>query len=194
MEKSLLYYIGEFLDDKQRADFAKAEVISISLVENDSRLVIEAYFPEYTGYRKVRHAARNVRVGLGISDVVITERYEPHMLTSSCVADLTAAAKDLKAVTNGFLDEAEVELTSTELIYRLKNGADIINSNDTAPALERYISNAFSVRRKVSFTGDTKVSIDNPEYLKMQHDAVDPINFMALEDAKKKEPKQEYED
>ncbi len=194
MEKSLLYYIGEFLDDKQRADFAKAEVRSISLVENDSRLIIEAYFPEYTGYRKVRHAARNVRVGLGISDVVITERYEPQMLVSSCIADLTAAAKDLKAVANGFLDEAEVELTSTELVYRLKNGADIINSNDTAPALERYISDAFSVRRKVSFTGDAKVSIDNPEYLKMQHDAVDPINFMALEDAKKKEPKQEYED
>ena len=193
-DRDLLGFIGKLIEASLRTDFEGAMVQSIELRE-DRLLLITAEFPRFVGYRKVKKAAHQIRVNLGIDDVVIHERYAPELLTEECIPDFTAALRDLKAASNGFLEGAPATFDGQNLVYHPTSGVDILQQIEAAPCLERYIAETFGVRVTVSFEGDSgTVSVDSPEYIKMQNAAVDPINFTAAEDLAEKKPQREYPD
>ncbi len=192
-DNSLTYFIGGFLDAEQRALIEGAAVLGIEL-RNELDLHITASFPKYVGFRKVHKMAHDLRVKLGLNDVIINERYSPEMLTAFCIDDLTAALKDKKAAANGFLDNIPVDFDGTELVYHTNGGAEILEQTDAASALERYVSDTFGRKITVLFESGKTFAIDNPEYIEMQKAAVDPINYVSIEEAGEKKPKQEFED
>lgn len=197
IERNLMFFIGEFLSPEQRADFAGAQVLEICL-DKKNRLCIDVLFFRYVGFRKVKKAARDVRIALALDDVIIKEHYSPEMLTEGCIGDFTAYLKEYKAATNGFLDNAPVKFDGEHLVYGVTKGVDILKKIDAAGCLEEYVSAAFGRDIEVSFgSGDDTQEVfgfNNPEYIKMQNDAVDPINFISAEEEEKREAKREYPD
>ena len=189
---SLLYFIGDYLSPEQQSLFEGVTVRSIGL--NDAgELKIDADFPSYIGYRKIRHAAHDLRLALENDSVVITEHYPSDSMTASAIADLTEYLKDNKAATNGFIDNVPVDFDGETLAYHINTGSDILEKIEAAKCLEDYIKNTFSRSVSVKFItdGEKSISIDSPEYVEMQNAAVDPVNFMEETD---KKPKREFDD
>ncbi|MBQ6264581.1 MAG: PolC-type DNA polymerase III [Clostridia bacterium] len=190
---SLLYFIGEYLPPEQQAVFEGATVRSIEL-SDAGELKIDADFPSYIGYRKIKHIAHKLRLALGNDSVIITEHYPSGSLSQSAVADLTEYLKDSKAATNGFIDSVPVDFDGDSIVYHINAGYVILENIGAAKCLEDYIINTFSQSVSVKFVTDEvrTVTIDSPEYVEMQNAAVDPVNF--TEDDGEKKPKREFED
>jgi hypothetical protein len=193
MNNSLLYFIGEYLSPDLCSLFEGATVRSIALGDT-GELKIDADFPSYIGFRKIRRISHELRLTLGIDSVLITEHYPSDSLTVDVIEDLSAYLKENKAPTNGFIDNIPVDFNADSIVYHINKGAEILEKIEAAKCLQDYIKNTFSKTVSVLFIddGSKPFAVDSPEYVEMQTAAVDPINF--TEDDGEKKPKQEFDD
>ena len=190
---SLLYFIGDYLYPQFRELIGGASVRSIELTDA-GELKIDADFPEYIGFRRIRQIALKVCVELSIDSVDITEHYPAESFTEDVIKDLSAFLKENKAAASGFIHNASVDFDGESIVYHITTGADILEKINAAKCLEDYIKNTFSQTVSVKFITDEakSVSIDSPEYIEMQNAAVDPVNF--IEDDGNKKPEREFDD
>ncbi len=190
---SLSYFIGEYLPPEEKSLLEGACVRSIELTET-GELKIEADFPSYIGFKKIKHICHELRVALGNESVEITEHYPERFFTAGVIADMNAYLKEHIAAANGFLDKASVSFSGEKIVYRIEKGLEILEDLNVAKCLEDYIKNTFSHTAAVEFVSDgaKPVELDSPEYVEMQKAAVDPVNFEREETGKK--PRLEFDD
>ena len=107
---------------------------------------------------------------------------------------LIRAVKENIAAANGFLDSAKFGFADGSVSLTVPDGAQLLIDAKTPEFLERFISETFDKRVKVSIdSGKTAVTIDSPEYVEMQSKNVN-IEIPKEAPPERKKPKQEYDD
>ena len=192
-ERGLLYFIGEHINAGLRDMLSCGEVIRISFDEDTMQLFITAKFDRYVDDKFIVMARNELKTALGINKVTLKGVYPQSALSEECAPLFLRLLKENVAAANGFLENAKVSVDATAVKFDIYDGASILNEAGAPEFLEKYISECFDVKVKVSFNGQAHITIDSPEYVKMQAENV-KVETVKVEPKEPKKPKREYDD
>lgn len=190
---SILEFIGEYINVGLREEISGGTVTHISFDDETLQLFITAKFDRYVEDKIIQLVRGEVKEALGINKVNIKGIYPSSALGQNCAALFIRTLKDNIAAANGFLEKAEVYIESEKVKFCLNDGASILKEAQADDFLEKYIQECFGVNVKVVFEGESALSIDSPEYIKMQAEGV-KIEIPKEEPKAPKKPKKEYDD
>ena len=191
--KGILHFIGEYLNAGLREVFSGGEVTQISFDDDTLQLFITAKFDRYFDDKYILMARNEVKNALGINKVTLKGTYPSSALSDECTPLFLRVLKENIAAANGYLENAKVSVSQDEIKFELHDGAPILEEAGAPDFLERYILECFGVKLKVIFSGQANISIDSPEYVKMQAESV-KIEMPKPEPKEPKKPKKEYDD
>ena len=107
---------------------------------------------------------------------------------------LIRAVKENIAAANGFLENAKIEVSETNVKMTVYNGADILAEAGAKEFLEKYIRECFGVAVAVEIKGENTATLDSPEYVQMQKEGIKIDVTAVSEPPKPKKPEREYDD
>ncbi len=189
----ILNFIGDHINAGLREVFSGGEVTAIDFDESDLKLNIDAKFNRYVEDKFILMAQNEVKTALGINKVTIKPAFPSSAFSSKCVPLLSRFLKENVAAANGYLENALFIVEEGRVKIELENGAALLNEAGAAEMLAKFVDATFGVHTKVQITGDKEVSIDSPEYVKMQEESV-TIEIPKDEPKAPKKAKQEYDD
>ncbi len=195
MNKDILYFVGDYLDENLRQALSGGEVSQISLDEETSALTVRARFGGFIDSGLIKNAQDEIREALEIRKVVIDAVFPPEEFGIKCVKSVVAALKAKNPAANGYLEEADIQIDdeNDKLIFNIKTGAGVLRDSKADSFISDYIFDRFGKRFAVEINGGDEITLDSPEYIEMQEKSAPP-KIAADEPHKPKKAKREYED
>ncbi len=195
-EQKLTEFFNEYLDDKLLIPLLSDGVITrLDMDTEKLALKIEASFPYHVKHKVIGDFCACVKRNVpGLNSVVLKPRFSPEYFGDTVFDELAQCVRENVAVANGFLDDCEMSLDDGVLTVNLKSGgADILKSARADLFLKNYISEVYDVNVEVSIVGTSSISVNDPEYIKMQTQAV-KVPVASEEKPKPKKAVKTYDD
>ena len=190
----ILNFIAPCLNGELSEALSGGEILRITFDDGALSLSASVKFDRLIADRLILDAQKAVREYFGIRKVTLSPVYTGLELSQDCAPMLIRAVKENIAAANGFLDSAKFGFADGSVSLTVPDGAQLLIDAKTPEFLERFISETFDKRVKVSIdSGKTAVTIDSPEYVEMQSKNVN-IEIPKEAPPERKKPKQEYDD
>ena len=190
----ILNFIAPCLNGELSEALSGGEILRITFDDGALSLSASVKFDRLIADRLILDAQKAVREYFGIRKVTLSPVYIGLELSQDCAPMLIRAVKENIAAANGFLDSAKFGFADGSVSLTVPDGAQLLIDAKTPEFLERFISETFDKRVKVSIdSGKTAVTIDSPEYVEMQSKNVN-IEIPKEAPPERKKPKQEYDD
>ena len=190
----ILNFIAPCLNGELSEALSGGEILRITFDDGALSLSASVKFDRLIADRLILDAQKAVREYFGIRKVTLSPVYTGLELSQDCAPLLIRAVKENIAAANGFLDSAKFGFADGSVSLTVPDGAQLLIDAKTPEFLERFISETFDKRVKVSIdSGKTAVTIDSPEYVEMQSKNVN-IEIPKESPPERKKPKQEYDD
>lgn len=190
----ILNFIAPCLNGELSEALSGGEILRITFDDGALSLSASVKFDRLIADRLILDAQKAVREYFGIRKVTLSPVYTGLELSQDCAPMLIRAVKENIAAANGFLDSAKFGFADGSVSLTVPDGAQLLIDAKTPEFLERFISETFDKRVKVSInSGKTAVTIDSPEYVEMQSKNVN-IDIPKEAPPERKKPKQEYDD
>ncbi|SDN44676.1 PolC-type DNA polymerase III [Acetanaerobacterium elongatum] len=162
MERTFGALFGAILCKDMLSDaIAKGRVLHLDVDNENSFLGIAAEFDQTITKKELYLLEENIAAKMNLRSVIIYPRYQEHLLTREYFPELVTALRNKGKIVNGFLDDAEVEITdqcvSVNLCY---GGLKILKQTGFDTALRQLIKDEFCVNREITFCGTTEIAED----------------------------------
>ena len=161
--------------EKRVADFFAAYIGSIpesvcdgtirrlAFSRDKTSIAVEVDFSYIVPFCDIRAFADVLKTNLGLREAYVVPKYPSELFSASAMPDIIEELKRRVPV-NGFLDNADFEVSDGELKIDLKNGGEqLLRSAGFEDALSKIIYSHFSVRVTVALSGN--LSVDSGEHL-----------------------------
>ena len=140
------------------AHFAR-HIFKLTYTENLESIRFHALFPEIVPSDDIFAFEKAVEAAIKVEQVRLACRYPSEKFGMDCYGELVKLLKRDIPVVNGFLDDAEVQLSNGELRIKIVHGGrDILDRFYFCQNFSRMIYNQFGVRVKVVLDGESSVS------------------------------------
>jgi len=135
------------------------EIFKLTYTENLESIRFHALFPEIVPSDDIFAFEKAVEAAIKVEQVRLACRYPSEKFGMDCYGELVKLLKRDIPVVNGFLDDAEVQLSNGELRIKIVHGGrDILDRFYFCQNFSRMIYNQFGVRVKVVLDGESSVS------------------------------------
>ena len=179
---------GEYIGDaKLKSTVENGEIKSAS-VDIDSRsLELHIFFSDYVKKSFLKKLKADLIDVLKLNTIKLTAEFSEDAFSDKCIPDIFSELKENIPAANGFLNDAVCELKGDKLTIALSHGGgEILSSLKCQEFISRYILKTFSRKIDVEFTGETQVSLDSEELIKMQEEFTPKVVEVPEEPKKKK--------
>ena len=190
---SILEFIGEYINAGLREEISGGTVTHINFDDETLQLFITVKFDRYVDDKIIQLVRNEVKNALSINKVNIKGVFPSSAFSQSCAPLLIRVLRDNVAAANGFTENAKVYIEPDSVKFELNDGAGILKEAQADAFLEKYIQECFGINLKVKFEGESALTVDSPEYLKMQAEGV-KIEIPKEEPKAPKKPQKEYDD
>jgi len=165
MKVNLEEFLREYTNDIPEP-IKKGDIYKLTYTQKLDGISMYAVFPSLIEYSDILTFERNLETVFKLDKFRLYPRYDEKLFSIACYNTLIETLKRELSVVNGFLDNADVNLTENNLNIKLSHGGlDILQKNDFNNKLSRLIYNQFGIKIVVTLDGDDTVS--DVEYDKM---------------------------
>ncbi len=171
--------------EKRVADFFAAYIGSIpesvcdgtirrlAFSRDKTSIAVEVDFSYIVPFCDIRAFADVLKTNLGLREAYVVPKYPSELFSASAMPDIIEELKRRVPV-NGFLDNADFEVSDGELKIDLKNGGEqLLRSAGFEDALSKIIYSHFSVRVTVALSGN--LSVDSGEHLRIHDEMLEKL-------------------
>ncbi len=147
-------------------DLANAGVGSCKLDKDNRILYIEILSDKYVNHSTLSGFKNTVTEALKLKDADINIKFRPTAFSIDAAKDVVSNLMAKNAVYNGYLNNAEFEISDNTVSVSLKyGGIDIINNSDFSKQFASHIRTLFGIDVTVNISGDSvgeKIEIAEP--------------------------------
>ena len=165
MEKLVAEFFAAYIDDIPK-NVAQGTIRRMAFSRDRTALALEIDFTELIPFSDLKAFASAIKMPLGLKDVFMVPKYPSELFSVGAVPDLISELKTRVPI-NGFLENAEYELTDSTLKIDLKNGGEtLLSSAGFDQHLSKLIYSHFGINVEIILAGN--LTVDSEERMKMQ--------------------------
>lgn len=142
------------------------EVFKLTYSQKLDHITFHALFDKLVPSDDIFAFEKAIETILKVDEIRLSCRYPSEIFGMECYDELIKLMKRNVPVVNGFLDDAEVNLSDGEMKIRIVHGGmDILKQFNFCKEFSQLIYNQFGVQTKIKLSGDNALS--NEEYDKL---------------------------
>ena len=158
MQVKISDFLKEYTSDLPETVLS-GEIFKLTYTENLESIRFHALFPQLVPSDDIFAFEKAVEAAIKVEQVRLACRYPSEKFGMDCYGELIKLLKRDIPVVNGFLDDAEVQLSNGELRIKIVHGGrEILEKYYFCQNFSRMIYNQFGVRIKVVLDGESSVS------------------------------------
>ncbi len=136
---------------------ADGEVLSILHKNSRNSLIFQLALKNRVPYTVLLTAAEQIRVCLNADSVDLYPKYEQAQFSADGVWDIIEMLRHSGENINGYFDDAEVRTENGQIEIELKHGGGrILEQEDIAGKIRKFVKGFFGISASVTFTGRTE--------------------------------------
>lgn len=172
MEKRVSDFFAAYIDDLPQ-NVLDGIIQRLVFSRDKTSLAVEVAFPHLVGFDDLKAFAVPLKRGLNLREVYMIPKYPSELFSSAAMPDIIAELKRRVPV-NGFLDNADYEISEDELKIVLKNGGEsLLRSAGMEAVLSKIIFSRFSRRMEIVLAGN--LSVDTGEHLRLNDEILEKL-------------------
>ena len=138
----------------------EGEIFKLTYSDKLDHITFFAHFEKIVPSADIFAFEKIVEEAIRVDRVRLSCRYPESLFTKDCYPEMILLLKRDVSVVNGFLDDAEINLTEDKLNIKLSHGGmDILRKFDFCGKFSKLIYNQFGVRIQVVLDGEEQVSV-----------------------------------
>lgn len=138
----------------------EGEIFKLTYSDKLDNITFFAHFEKIVPSADIFAFEKIVEEAIRVERVRLSCRYPESLFTKDCYPEMILLLKRDVSVVNGFLDDAEINLTEDKLDIKLSHGGmDILRKFDFCGKFSKLIYNQFGVRIQVVLDGEEQVSV-----------------------------------
>ena len=138
----------------------EGEIFKLTYSDKLDNITFFAHFEKIVPSADIFAFEKIVEEAIRVERVRLSCRYPESLFTKDCYPEMILLLKRDVSVVNGFLDDAEINLTEDKLNIKLSHGGmDILRKFDFCGKFSKLIYNQFGVRIQVVLDGEEQVSV-----------------------------------
>lgn len=138
----------------------EGEIFKLTYSDKLDNITFFAHFEKIVPSADIFAFEKIVEEAIRVERVRLSCRYPESLFTKDCYPEMILLLKRDVSVVNGFLDDAEINLTEDKLDIKLSHGGmDILRKFDFCGKFAKLIYNQFGVRIQVVLDGEEQVSV-----------------------------------
>ncbi len=138
----------------------EGEIFKLTYSDKLDNITFFAHFEKIVPSADIFAFEKIVEEAIRVERVRLSCRYPESLFTKDCYPEMILLLKRDVSVVNGFLDDAEINLTEDKLNIKLSHGGmDILRKFDFCGKFSKLIYNQFGLRIQVVLDGEEQVSV-----------------------------------
>ena len=138
----------------------EGEIFKLTYSDKLDNITFFAHFEKIVPSADIFAFEKIVEEAIRVERVRLSCRYPESLFTKDCYPEMILLLKRDVSVVNGFLDDAEINLTEDKLDIKLSHGGmDILRKFDFCGKFSKLIYNQFGLRIQVVLDGEEQVSV-----------------------------------
>ena len=138
----------------------EGEIFKLTYSDKLDNITFFAHFEKIVPSADIFAFEKIVEEAIRVDRVRLSCRYPESLFTKDCYPEMILLLKRDVSVVNGFLDDAEINLTEDKLNIKLSHGGmDILRKFDFCGKFSKLIYNQFGLRIQVVLDGEEQVSV-----------------------------------
>lgn len=191
--RKFLNLFGNYIKDKNLIGLIEdSEILFLEIDKFKKEMIATVKFNNLLSYSQVKACENLLCKNIKLNRFKILPKYSPEKFSDSYFDDIVEFLKSYASVVNGYFNGAKCVYNDNVLEINLKNGGqDILKKGNVDIKLKQLIFDIFSLDLQISFSGITKVSLDQHEKMLEQHMPPPPVYNTPPQDinSKPEEPK-----
>ena len=172
MEKRVADFFAAYLEQMPES-VREGTIRRMAFSRDRTSLAVEVDFSRLVPFGDIRAFAEVLKANLGLKEAYVVPKYPSGLFSASAMPDIIEELKRRVPV-NGFLDNADYEISGGELKIDLKNGGEsLLRSAGFEDALSKIIYSHFAVRVTVTLSGN--LSVDSSEHLRLHDEMLEKL-------------------
>ena len=159
-------YVSEQL--MERVKTGKVNSININKQNNSMTAAVE--FDRLAAQSDILSLEKELVKSLDLSSVRINTSFPSNLFSADYFQEIVVHLKRDNATLNGTFKDAQAKIQDDKFIITLYHGGEaVIKGQNAAALISNSIYDMFGVRYKAEFSGVTVMSVENEDYVEMQH-------------------------
>ena len=172
MEKTVSEFFAAYAANMPES-VGEGVIRRMAFSRDKTSLAVELDFSRLVPFADIRAFSEALKSGLGLKEVYAVPKYPSSLFSKEALPSLIEELKRRVPV-NGFLDNADFEVSGENLKINLKNGGEsLLKSAGMEEALAKIIYSHFAVRAKIELSGN--LSVDNGERFKQRDEILEKL-------------------
>ncbi len=167
-EKNFFTLFARYHPDGELSEILEQATDITRRLDADRRMVeVTCRFPYLVEKETVYRIEREIEETYQLNRCILLTRYDADLFTPAYLPQIVTEAKRVKAVTNGFLDDAEISVSDNDITFTISHGGGSVGLLERAKAaemIENIIRAEFGIETKVHI----RMSENAPRYEQYQ--------------------------
>jgi len=180
---TILNIFNGYVSEKLMEHVNIGQVNSININKQSRSMTVSVFFQTLVSQSDILMLERELLRNLELSKVRINSTFPQELFNADYFQEIVVHLKRDNATLNGTFKDAEAKIEGDKFIITLYHGGEaVIKGQNASKLISDAIFEMFGLNYKVEFAGVTVMSVDNEDYIEMQHNVEEQKARMEYEE------------